>query len=106
MSLSHAVTSNIFLSFPSVTALNNRRFRVGDDEAGLLGIGIWEDLERMESYHLCLVAEPTGLEEQLELDVAVMPLVAVFSARRPFMEPLTERTASRERCPSVRPMDP
>lgn len=103
MSLSHVVTANIFLSFPSVTALNNRRFRVGDDEAGLLGIGIWEDFERMESYHLCLVAEPTGLEEQLELDVAVMVLVAVFSARRPFMEPLTERTASRERCPRVRP---
>ena len=86
--------------------MNNRRFRVGDDEDGLVGIGIWEDFERMESYHLCLVAEPTGLEEQLELDVAVMALVAVFSARRPFMEPLTERTASRERCPRVRPMDP
>lgn len=106
MSLSHVVMANIFLSFPSVAALNNRRFRVGDDDTGLLGIGIWEDFERMESYHLCLVAEPTGLEEQLELDVAGTALVALFSACRPFMEPLTERTASRERCPRVRPTDP
>lgn len=95
-----------FSSGSSATVLNKRRFKVGDDEAGL-GIGIWEVLlERMESNHLCLEAEPTGLEEQLELDVAGMALVAGFSALRPFKDPLTERTASRDRYPKVRPIDP
>lgn len=106
MSPSHAGAASILSSVPLVAALNNRRFKVGDDEAGLLGIGIWEDLERMASYHLCLVAEPAGLEQQLELVVAGMALVAVFSARRPFSEPLTERTASRDRWPNVRLIDP
>lgn len=103
---SQAGAASNFSSVPTVAVLNNRRFKVGDDEDGLLGIGIWEVLERMESYHLCLVAEPTGLDEQVVLDVAWMALVAMFSARRPFMEPVTERTASRDRCPKVRPIDP
>lgn len=59
----------------------------------------------MESYHLCLAAEPAGLDEQLEFGAAGM-LVAVFSARRPFMEPLTERTASSDRWPKVRLLKP
>lgn len=106
MSPSQAAAASNFSPVPTVAALNSLRFKVGEDEDGLLGMGIWEVLERMESYHLCLVAEPSGLEEQLVLDVAGMALVAVFSARRPFKEPLTERTASRDRCPKVRLIDP
>lgn len=60
----------------------------------------------MESYHLCLAAEPTGLDEQLELEAAGMTFVAVTRARCPFKEPLTERTASRDLFPKARPIDP
>jgi hypothetical protein len=84
-------------SAPSGAVLNSRRFNFGDDEAGLLGVGIWDVLERRESYHFCLVAEPSGLVEQLELVIAGMALVVMFSARLPRKEPLTERTASRDR---------
>lgn len=103
---SHVAVSSVCSSAPLAAVLNKRLFRVGDDEAELLGIGICEALERMESYHLRFVAEPTGLEEQVELEVAGMELVAEFSTRRPFIEPMTERTASRDRCPKVRPIDP
>lgn len=106
MSPSHAGADSIFSLVASVAALNKRRFKIGDDGAGLLGIGICEALERRELYHLCLVVEPPGLEEQLELGVAGMALVTMFSARRPFREPLTERTASRDRWPNVRLIDP
>lgn len=38
--------------------------------------------------------------------MAGMALVVLFSVRLPLMEPLTERTASRDRCPKVRLIDP
>lgn len=80
------------------------RLRAEDMEAGLEGVGVCALLRRSESYQRCFADSPTGLDSALMLKacVAVFWLVVTSRARRPLVEPLIERTASRERRPRLR----